>query len=109
MHEFAPEELSAARSKVDDLRQDAYSIVIETLQRSDEPASTLDVFVLYRVNADSYIGGRSVASIHQTLKGALLGIPARMRTNDLLRVSGRPTDYILDFAYYAIEKQTIGA
>lgn len=59
-----------------------------------------DVYFVYRLDADSWIGGQTFESVHATLEGARKAIP-----DDILNMKyDGSSSYLEDYRYYAIQK-----
>lgn len=77
---------------------------VSDMDAESEPEEEF-IFILWNTNADSWIGGRSMKSIHKTLDGAVEEIPAGIRTKGLKR---DPDDmYVVNYSYMAVEKRAL--
>ena len=66
----------------------------------------MKIYIRWDMNADSWMGTRTLLSIHQTLEGAIAAVPENIRTKMELPATDR---YVKNYRYVAIEEREIGA
>lgn len=75
---------------------------------SFEP-ETIDIYIRWDANADSWIGQARILSIHRTLEGAMEAIPDNLKTKELERIVDKNfrDGIVYHCTYMYIEKRTI--
>jgi len=70
------------------------------------PIQPVDIYIVWSINADSYIGTPFPKSYHQTLEGAIAEIPENIRSLESEYISDT---YVKYYSYRAISKVEVGA
>lgn len=63
------------------------------------------IYIVWDMNAESWVGSKTMTTIHKTLDGAIQAIPENLRGDEMKRDAYDP--YVANYGYYAVEKRPL--